>query len=478
MEIKKKKEFNDKQPIIDQILDQYGYRYKTWIKISIFLALVVVDGLVMTLFNNIIIPFDIFYNLSNINLQIVSGILFVGVGLGSMSTGWMASMFMRHNSLRVCFLFLCIFYFLLGWSQNIFLFAILRFMVGFFNGILIPIGQNLLAEYLPIKNRAMVLTSIWIGFGVGSLLFNFIQFQMMPNLEASQLNNTLLLSAIIPAALYIYVFFLVNDSPRHFILKDQENEAFKILEDLNEEPLDDRTRAKIIDEVKKSVVTGQPENKFTQIYQDKYLRTTVLLSILWAIFSILNYGPGVISSITMAALGEEVKKTNNQVLVNLTILTAVNTGVPIIGGFLSEVPTLGRKMSMIVGLSFGILFVLLCCIFPGQFSIFLGLAIGFFTVPFNIIGAYSSEIYPTKIRDFAVGYMYCCTRMGGVLSQFIYIGMSTAYIFLPYYFSAFLGIVCIVMIYFLPYETHGAPLDHDHSKHLTDETVALVDKEE
>jgi hypothetical protein len=80
-----------------------------------------------------------------------------------------------------------------------------------------------------------------------------------------------------------------------------------------------------------------------------------------------------------------------------------------------------------------------------------------------IIDVYSCEVYPTKIRDMAVGFFFSCCRLGSFIANILFVAFYRIGTFAPYYFVIFLCVILIYGIYILPFETFGVALDTDHS---------------
>jgi len=78
-------------------------------------------------------------------------------------------------------------------------------------------------------------------------------------------------------------------------------------------------------------------------------------------------------------------------------------------------------------------------------------------------------VYPTKIRDQAVGFLFFCTRIGGFSSQILYLYLNGIGIWYPYYFTIGFIIANFVLIYLLPFETYGQPLDVDYDSRNANE---------
>ena len=66
---------------------------------------------------------------------------------------------------------------------------------------------------------------------------------------------------------------------------------------------------------------------------------------------------------------------------------------------------------------------------------------------FNINTAYSSEVYPTKLRDHAMGLLFAFTRIGGFISQFLFLDFYSLGLFIPYWIAlCFMAVNFILII--------------------------------
>ena len=79
----------------------------------------------------------------------------------------------------------------------------------------------------------------------------------------------------------------------------------------------------------------------------------------------------------------------------------------------------------------------------------------------NVITTYTSIFYPTKLRDTAVGFFYSLNRLGGFLSQFIFLGLFEITTMLPYDITIiyYLFIIILISLLLLKYDPTFNMLD-------------------
>lgn len=467
-------------PIIDQIFEKRGYCMFTFKHIILTFLVISVEGLHMSLFSSMIIPFTTYYNLNESNVKFLSSILFLGVGLGSLISGSISSKYSRPLSINFCLFAIFIANFLLTFSNNLICFAICRFIIGFSLGLIVPVSLNLLTECLPIKNRSLVLTCIWIAFSIGNLYNLLLMIGFMPYLQAEYVGQTLLFISLLPLLTLIVSVLYLRDSPRNLILNNKDDEAIMILEKLNNNSIDDLTRSKIIAEIRtnSNIQENNGSVDIRELFNNKYRKLTSILTVIWFLNSVIGYGPVLVASLTLSSLGVKENITNNEIIMNQIMICIICSPSCYVGGVLSEIPFLGRNKSTILGYLISIVFMALCILDPSSFTIMFGLSIAFSGIAFNINTTYTCEVYPTKIRDNALGFLFFATRLGGFLSQILYLGLNEAGIWAPYYFTIFITIVNVCFVYSLPYETLGQPLDMDYCVDIKSDPITDFDKNE
>ena len=85
----------------------------------------------------------------------------------------------------------------------------------------------------------------------------------------------------------------------------------------------------------------------------------------------------------------------------------------------------------------------------------------FNTLIFNTTITYTSEVYPTYVRDYSSGFMNCLGNFGAMISQPLFILYSYMGLKVPYVFCAIFFIMSACCFYALPYETRGNELDYE-----------------
>jgi hypothetical protein len=307
---------------------------------------------------------------------------------------------------------------------------------------------------------------VWISYGLSNLFILFTMLIVMPNLETNKVKPTLFIISLLPLIILIINGIFLEDSPRNLILQRQNEKAFEILEEYNGEKLNETEKNTIINEVFSEENKCNPELK--EIFTPRLRKTSILLALAWFFCEIYLGGCILILSLTLKKLmgTNEHLITNRDITIGQIIVVAFNTPCQLVA-ILTEFKTFGRNKTNMILMAIGLVFVLFACFFPQNFSVLIGLFCFFSGASYNILSSYSCEVYPTRLRDQAMGFMYGCTMLGGALAQLFYIQLNNLYVFAPYYFTAGLMVIYILLIYLLPFETYGVPLDVDitHTKY-------------
>jgi MFS family permease len=411
----------------------------------------------------LVIPLKSSFQITDFGFQTISSIFLVGLGFGSLMTGTLSKKWSRPILVNIFIGVILLCTIIMAFFLNFIVFAIIRFIIGFFLGLTIPLALSIATECLPLKNRALVLTGIWTGFWLGFVLIPVIMLFAMPQLEASGLTSTILCVALLELIVFVSSLLFMEDSPRNLILRDEENEAYNIIEKIIGHRLEASEKESIIRNIK-SGLNSELSNDINELFNPKLINLSILQSFIWLINYLVLYGPNLITILTLKSLGQETNSTNHQIIIDQIIINLMGLPSCVLGGLICEIEFLGRKKSLLITISPAIFCLGIAIIFPHTYTVSFGLFLALVSVAFDINTSYTCEVYPTKIRDKAVGFMYFFTRIGGFISQYLYLYLNSIGIWIPYYATIVFILVNIILIIFLPFETYGKPLDIDFEK--------------
>ncbi|ESO84074.1 hypothetical protein LOTGIDRAFT_108247 [Lottia gigantea] len=223
--------------------------------------------------------------------------------------------------------------------------------------------------------------------------------------------STLQLSLSVPSTLLLIMFWFVPESPRWLVSKNRTEEAEKILRKaakVNKVELP----VKLFD---KDTLDDGPQAKVWEMFTSPILLIRSLIIFFnWMVVSMVYYG-----------LGLNVSNLGGDIYVNFTIANIVELVAYFLCLLLLD--RMGRKAlhctSMLLG---GI--ACLCTIFP---VIYGNSSHEWITITLSMVGklgasagfaviyVFSAELFPTVVRNSAMGVSSFCARIGGMVSPYI-----------------------------------------------------------
>ena len=467
---------NEIEMITDEIKDTFyddllNKQYMSLLQIKALIGssfIYFIEGLHVSLTGFIFIPIVKNYGLSQLKGCFISSSLMLFMAFGSLLTGYLTNKYVRKKLIIYSLFIISIASFLsIIPSWIVLLFC--RCIIGLSLGIVIPINTNNLSEVLPLKLRSFWLTFVSCFFSVGAILTcQLIKFNLH--------NQTILFSIIsIPSSLILIIFyFFYNENPRYLILIGRQDEAYKLIEkylllDHHQLDLDEMNKiSKSIDRgVNKEVkITG----KFKFIFR-RYGNITLILCIISVLYSIIING-GIFSLFVSFAnnaifIPSEVKiniyKLKGFFLLIQLFYTyfAVST---FISGLFTEIKCCGRKYTIFFGFLLSTIASFDVLLFKEKSKPFYFLAIGLINISFNAINTYTIEIYPTRVRDFAVGNVGFLSKIVGFLSNLLALLLNERNKIWMLYVNAIIGVVGLIFTIMLPFDTYRRKLDEIMTK--------------
>ena len=422
-----------------------------------------IEGLHVSLTGLIFIPIVKNYNLSQMKGCLISSSLMFFIALGSLLSGFFTSKFIRkkviiYNLLIIsCSSFLCV---INSWI----ILLICRSIIGISLGIIMPININNLSEALPLKLRSFWIIFVSCFFNVGALLSCEIIKIFLNHLRF------LFCSISIPSILALLIFhFFYNENPRYLILIGKNEKAYEVIEKYllkDNHKLNNYEKTQISKSIDRGVnkevkITG----KCIFIFR-RYGNITLNLCVVWILFSMIING-GIFSlfvSFANNAIFFTFKIHLNLVrmkgfLIILQLFYVFLAVSTVISGLFTEIKGCGRKYTIFFGFvlsTFASFYVLL---FKEKSKVLYFLATCLINISFNAINSYTVEIYPTRVRDFAVGYLFFISKIIGFLSNIFALMMNSNNKRWMLYVNALLGVLGLIFTLMLPFDTYQRKLD-------------------
>ena len=446
--------------LIDKLMEDAGYTFYQWKVITITTLLLFADGIHMNITNTMFIPFKNLYQVSDEKFSLISSILFVGVALGSLISGQISQLCGRKNAIIYANLFMFILSMGMSFSYNYVIFTICRFLIGACLGTIIPMIFGILTEYLPVFSRSLVLNSVWTGFSFGVIYTLLIMLIYTPNYEVSGIRAVMIYNSAPFLILIFILYFFLDESPRCLIVDNKEEQGLKILELISKMQLTNDQKDQICKEVKGGI-NKEMKVSITYLFHETFFKTTVILIFIWFINSYICYGGNFVLQETVSKISKtsQINSKTRDLIISQIVIYLIGVPGNFISGWVSEIKFFGRLNSSAFFYVLSAILQLFACLFTKHFDLLFGFANLCSSSAFNITSAYTSEIYPTVIRDLALGFFYFCTRVSGFSSQFIAIFLEKKMFLLQYYVMIMTCVIGTILILMVPNDSYGIAID-------------------
>ena len=450
---------------IDRVIDCIGYT-----KYHIFLFIIIVligfaDGIEIVVLNLIMKSFEDEWALIKFEKGVIVSSAFIGIFIGSLSISKYMDIFGRKPFIIYGVILTVIFGYLSCTANSFYELSIYRLLMGIGIGSKMTSSFTLVTESLPNHQRSIFLSATLVSFPLGSIYVCIIGMNIMPNFEPKKWRD-LLFYCVLPSVLCFFLVFFIIESVRFLFANEKYTEAKQNLYQLSKYGnynLKEEEVEKIISETKTSRI-NKYESNFEVLFADKFRSITINLSIIWFIvmsnFSISNY---LLPLILFHVFGKLALQGN--LFKSVLITSILSLPGPLVAGYITNMPSLGRIKTMSYSFILGVFFTSLIIINPSNvifWDCIMKMAIG---CGFNAMRIYLSEAYPTKIRAIGNGFGNSIGKIANIIAPFLCeLLMSLFGIYTPYYFIIFTTTIAIFNAYSLPFETLGRSLDESNDE--------------
>ena len=446
--------------LLDQIICQYGYGIELWKIIICIIFIYIICGYSGTIYATLITAYTKKFNLTDAEVSSIGMVYFVSKALGALFSGY----FSKLLNGRVVLVNFSIFLILLTNVQLSYIptkemLFTERILSGGFCGIIEPIINNLLCEYLPIKLRGFFLLSVWIGYNIGQLFPNLIMLGVMPHYEPSEISKLLLLSCPLIFLCWIFSFIYLKDSARNYILHNQTDKGMQVLEKITpENKLSEENKHRILKEVKEGINKDISSSEPWDVFKKEYIFLTICISAISFLSNFIYDGPVLIMNLTLSSFANDDKDEDN-ILSNAIFIIVCSIPSSLIGGISLEISFFGRKWTMFYAFLFLLISLILAMLNTNYIHIYLGIYQFFASYCSIMAGIYASEVFPSKIRDFSVGLSTFFSYAASAISQYVFIALNKYNKLSPYYFSIVCCLIGCIICTVLTVDTFQRPLD-------------------
>ncbi|CAL1296171.1 unnamed protein product [Larinioides sclopetarius] len=348
--------------------------------------------------------------------------------LSSLINGQLSDRFGRRKVLIFCLSWFLAFVFLTLLSTDITTFMVFRFLSTFGITSVFVNSTVILAEFVSAKYRVVYCLTYKYGWSFGYLLLPLVAWQV-PNWFWLHLVVSL------PCILLTSALWIVPESPRWLLVKRKFPELEKVL--LQAAKRNGKNLKQVKDEIKDFISYHQKEivkeEKATvlDLLRPGVRRYTVILYFSWFINSYIYY-----------ALSWNTNDLGGDAYWNFFLSGAVEIPEVALCMFLGKF--IGNRHSLFFfEVMAGICLIAMALTPPDivWLTIFFSMTGKFFSAGvFDLNFVYTSEIFPTVMRNTALGFASACARLGALLSPFIHQMAEVTHPLVP---VAVPGVFCI-----------------------------------
>lgn len=445
---------NSKQTIdifLSKHMDNPYYKYLMFTFILIFMS----DGAEMVIIAMSIDSIAIEFNLYVHQKSMLPSIVFIGLFIGPIISTKINDKFGRKNLIIVGAIVIVIFGILSGLASSFNWLVLLRFLMGIGIGTVIPSATSLISESVPIDSRSFYLNNVWVAAPLAEIYVYLLSYGFSLNTQPKNWRYMMFLGSL-PSLISIFLLFNIKESIRYLLMKNEFDKGFKILDELGQ------SKGIKLTEIEKTLIKTEindindkqnlHETGFKMLLSDYLKDTSIKLWIITFMNSFIIYG----GMFIFPQILKFIKKTDEysheiNVYLDLIITSLIYMPTTFIAGYLSEIPFLGRKKSLALGFFISSITCLYCMfIYHVSYLSYSMIRLGV-GISYSVLGVYTSEVYPTKIRTVGNSSINAVSRISGFLSPLVMeilfdkIGYDSP-IFLFFIFSMIGGLLCLSLL--------------------------------
>ncbi|XP_040573548.1 organic cation transporter protein [Lepeophtheirus salmonis] len=374
----------------------------------------------------------------------------IGMLIGSFVLGIFSDKYGRRLALIVSILLVSIPSIIASFAHNIYMFIFLRILTGMGGIGCFMVSFVLVVEYVSLEYTLLIGIAIEIPFAIGELILGLEAYFVREWVH-------LQLVAYTPLIALLGLWFIIPESPRWLLSVGREKEAGSIISSAIKENGKNIDVDLLISQNQKDL-HNSPSDKKTQggSFMDMFTPVPMLLRSLnmfyqWFSVTLCYYGLSFAST-----------SLSGDIYTNFALAVFIEIPAYIVCMFLMD--CWGRRPILsIFQIMSGV-----SCIIAGLLSVYtdsfrFSVHIFFFLLGkfggsacFAIIYVYSAELFPTNIRNTAIGSCSCVARLGGVCAFIIGL-LKSVWVPLPMIIVGIIASVAGVLAFGFP-ETIGSSL--------------------
>ena len=367
--------------------------------------------------------------------------------------------YLMHKQIIIIFTFTyVVFLFLTTVVNNFYFRLVCLLLVGISQGLANPSTLTIVSESVSSKWRSLFASLINVGYSTCPIMYTYIYVGLGKWKYIFWMQNII---ATICGVLYIII---LKNSARTFFTKNKPEEGIEVLrkiakfngklnefeEALNNNDFDSLLKNEENEENKETVKEEKNQLGYSALFKYRSVRYKfIIFSVMWMFMTFLTN-----------AIVINTKKMKGDFYINIISLFIVEILAGVLCGFIINIPSFGRKKSLItfyIGVTVGFgLYILFDKLNVGSVASLIAMGI----IRFSCTGVFTSyyiyymESYPTPIRALGFGLNQTLGNLAGSISPIIIEFFNEIILYIS--FAAFV-IINIILTFFVP-ETVGKPM--------------------
>ncbi|XP_037945811.1 organic cation transporter protein [Teleopsis dalmanni] len=348
------------------------------------------------------------------SIQRTSAQMFVSLGkfFGSFTFGILADKFGRKTSFSLGALVYVVSSFICTFTPWYNLFLVGRFGLGAASSGLFYAAFTMIVENVCLKHRSWMSIAFAASYPIG-MIFLAIASYLITSWRYLQLTLS------VPALLLIFNCYLLNESPRWLITKKRYAQAYKIIFKQRSHYEIEKTDEIISTNTKKEMMEKKPTSLWVKI-QEGPLKQFIALFATWKVRKLIltSYFMFCVSS-----LSYYVTALNAANLSVSRYLYVAITGIVDIPSYILPIILLkynGRRPTTMFLFILTGTALLLVLVMPSDWIISFAMLGRFgISATYSIVTLYTAELYPTEIRNSALGTCSTWAHVGSISAPYI-----------------------------------------------------------
>ena len=367
--------------------------------------------------------------------------------------------YLMHKQIIIIFTFTyVVFLFLTTVINNFYFRLVCLLLVGISQGLANPSTLTIVSESVSSKWRSLFASLINVGYSTCPIMYTYIYVGLGKWKYIFWMQNII---ATICGVLYIII---LKNSARTFFTKNKPEEGIEVLrkiakfngklnefeEALNNNDFDSLLKNEENEENKETVKEEKNQLGYSALFKYRSVRYKfIIFSVMWMFMTFLTN-----------AIVINTKKMKGDFYINIISLFIVEILAGVLCGFIINIPSFGRKKSLItfyIGVTVGFgLYILFDKLNVGSVASLIAMGI----IRFSCTGVFTSyyiyymESYPTPIRALGFGLNQTLGNLAGSISPIIIEFFNEIILYIS--FAVFV-IINIILTFFVP-ETVGKPM--------------------